>query len=99
MRIDNLYLVGKIFENISPDSVRSGRTCLAKLGVRSCPVRKLIYRVRSSPNLVLSLDSKLKSILKSTQHNCKVSTHHENVRFLTPALVMVWHRLGQGRVG
>ena len=37
--------------NISPDSVRSGRTCLANLGVRSCPVRKLICPVRWSPNL------------------------------------------------
>jgi hypothetical protein len=36
------YLVGKIFENISSDSVRSGRTCSANLCVRSCPVRKLI---------------------------------------------------------
>ena len=34
MRIDNLYLVGKMFKNISPDSVRSGRTCPANLGVR-----------------------------------------------------------------
>ena len=36
--IDNLYLTGKIFKNIRPDSVRFGRTCLANLGVRSCPV-------------------------------------------------------------
>ena len=35
MRIDNLYLVGKMFKNISPDSVRSGRTCPANLGVLS----------------------------------------------------------------
>ena len=35
---------------ISPDSVRSGRTCPANLGVRSCPVRKLICPVRSSPS-------------------------------------------------
>ena len=34
----------------SPDLVRSGRTCPANLGVRSCPVRKLICPVRSSPN-------------------------------------------------
>ena len=39
MRIDNLYLVGKMFKNVS----------LANLGVRSCPVRKLICPVRSSP--------------------------------------------------
>ena len=38
-----------MFRNISPDSVRSGRTCPANLGVRSCPVRKLICPVRSSP--------------------------------------------------
>ena len=25
MRIDNLYLVGKMFKNVSPDSVRSGK--------------------------------------------------------------------------
>ena len=36
-------------KNISPDSVRSGRTCPANLGVRSCPVRKLICPVRLSP--------------------------------------------------
>ena len=53
MRIDNPYLVGKMLKSISPDSVRSGRTCPANLGVRSCPVRKLICPVRSSPNLGL----------------------------------------------
>ena len=37
-------------KNISLDSVRSGRICPANLGVRSCPVRKLICPVRSSPN-------------------------------------------------
>ena len=51
MRIDNLYLVGKMFKNISPDLVRSGRSCLANLGVRSCPVRKLICPVWSSPTV------------------------------------------------
>jgi hypothetical protein len=51
MRIDNPYLVGKMLKSISPDSVRSGRTCPANLGVRSCPVRKLICPVRSSPNI------------------------------------------------
>ena len=45
-----VYLYGKLSKNISPDSVRSGRTCPANLGVGSCPVRKLIYPVRSSPN-------------------------------------------------
>ena len=57
MRINNLYLVHKMFKNLSPNSVRSGRTCPANLGVRSCPVRKLICPVRSSPNgcLVMGL--------------------------------------------
>ena len=49
MKSNNLLLVGETFKNISPDSVRSGRTCPANLGVRSCPVRKLICPVRSSP--------------------------------------------------
>ena len=39
-----------MFRIISPDSVPSGRTCPANLGVRSCPVRKLICPVRLSPN-------------------------------------------------
>ena len=43
------YLYGKMFKNISPDSVRSVRTCPANLGVQSCPVKKLICPVRSSP--------------------------------------------------
>ena len=51
MRIDNPYLVGKMLKSISPDSVRSGRTCPANLVVRSCPVRKLICPVRLSPIL------------------------------------------------
>ena len=51
MRIDNPYLVGKMFKNLSLDSVRSCRTCPAHLGVRSCPVRKSICPVRSSPTL------------------------------------------------
>ena len=38
-----------MLKNISPDSALSGRTCLANLSVWSCPVRKLIYPVRSSP--------------------------------------------------
>ena len=42
-------MAGKMFENISPDSVRSSNTCTANLGVRSCPVMKLICPVRSSP--------------------------------------------------
>ena len=42
-------LVGKMFKNISPDTVRSGMTCPANLGVRSCPIRKLICPVRLSP--------------------------------------------------
>jgi hypothetical protein len=51
MRIDNLYMVGKMFKSISLDSVWSSRTCLANLGVRSCPVRKLKCPVRSSPRV------------------------------------------------
>ena len=41
-----------MFKNISPDSVLSGRTCLVNLGVRSCPVRKLMCPVRSSPTII-----------------------------------------------
>ena len=44
--IDNPYLVGKIFKNISPDSVWSSRTCPANLGVWSCLVMKF---QKSSP--------------------------------------------------
>ena len=51
LRIDNQYLASKMFRNVSPDSVRSGRTCLANFGVRSCPVRKLICPVPLSPML------------------------------------------------
>ena len=36
----------------SPDLVQSGRTCPANLVVWSCPVRKLIYPVRSSPTFL-----------------------------------------------
>ena len=50
-RIDNPYLVCKMFENISLDLVLSGRTCPANLGVRSCPVRKLMCLVQLSPKL------------------------------------------------
>ena len=39
-------------KNINPDSVQSGRTCPANLGVRSCPVRKLICPVRLSPTVL-----------------------------------------------
>ena len=35
MRIDNPYLVGKMLKNISPDTVRSGRTCPGNF---ECPV-------------------------------------------------------------
>ena len=41
------FFDGKMFENISPDTVRSGRTCPANLGVRFFLVRKLICPVRS----------------------------------------------------
>ena len=40
-------MVCKNFKNISPDLVRSGRTCQANLGVRSC-LKKLICPVRLS---------------------------------------------------
>ena len=39
-------------KNISPDLVPSGRNCPVNLGIRSCPVRKLICPVRLSPILV-----------------------------------------------
>ena len=45
-----VYLFGRMFKYISPDSVRSGRTCPANLGVWSCPVRKL-SPVLSSPTI------------------------------------------------
>ena len=44
-----VYLFGKMFKIISTDSVRSSRSCPVTFDVRSCPVRKLIYPVRSSP--------------------------------------------------
>ena len=47
MRIDNPYLVGKMFKNVSPDSVNSGPVW--QICVRYCPVRKLICPVRLSP--------------------------------------------------
>ena len=34
-----------MFKDVSLDFVQSGRTCLANLGVGSCPVRKLICPV------------------------------------------------------
>ena len=49
MRIDNLYLEGKMFKDVSSDSALSGRTCLANLGVWSCLVRKLVCPVRFRP--------------------------------------------------
>ena len=42
-------MVNKVFRNISLDSVRSGSTCPANLGVQSCPVRKLTFPVQLSP--------------------------------------------------
>ena len=39
-----------MFKNL--ESVQSSRTCPANLGVRSCPVRKLICPVQLSPNLI-----------------------------------------------
>ena len=40
-----VYLFVKMFKSISSDSVWSGRTCPANLGVRSCLVRKFICPV------------------------------------------------------
>ena len=48
MNFNEILLFG--IRNISPDLVRSGRTCLANLGVRSGPVRKLICPVQLSPS-------------------------------------------------
>ena len=50
MRIDNLYMVGKMFRNISLDSVQSVRTCLENLGFLSGPVWKIICHM-SSPSI------------------------------------------------
>ena len=44
------FLFGKMFKNISPDSVQSRRICPAILGVWSCTVRKL-SPVWSSPTI------------------------------------------------
>ena len=51
-------------KNISPDSVRSGRTCPANLGVRSCLVRKVL----SSPKIYpsdLPVVYKVRNVYKS----------------------------------
>ena len=64
MRIDNPYLIGKMFKDISPDSVQSGMTRPANLGVRSCPVKKLICPVRFSPKL---LSKNLVSLYKNSE--------------------------------
>ena len=46
----NPYMLGKMFKNLSLDSVRSGgKTCPVNLGVRYCPVKKLICPVSSEP--------------------------------------------------
>ena len=63
VRIYKPYLLSKMFNNISLDSVRSGRTCPANLGVRSCPVRKLRCPVRSSPKFGWSVPSISKEFL------------------------------------
>ena len=58
-----------MFRNISPDSVRSGKNCLANLGVRSCPVRKLM----PSPVEPYLQQSSLKShnFIDSITHMCR----------------------------
>ena len=79
MRIDNLKLVGKMFKNISPDSVWCGRTCPANLGVRSCPVGKLICQVRSCPCQVFKMGcTKLERFLPSNQHTQRKLLNFEN---------------------
>ena len=62
---------------ISPDSVRSGRTCLANLCVQSCPVRKLICPVRSSPTSHNIVD---KTFLSLVAHSNPCVILHCSVR-------------------
>ena len=68
-----------MFKNISPDSVRSGRTCPENLGVRSFPVRKLICPVRL--NLIyMALDNSVGNNFslfqfKSSQEVTKKAAH------------------------
>ena len=52
-----------MFKNISPDLVWSDRICPANLGVRSCPVGKLICPVRSSPTFVKPLNQSFRTCL------------------------------------
>ena len=77
MRIDNLYLIGKMFKNISPDSVWSGRSCPANLGVWSCPVRKLIRPIRSHLQHILSHFQK-----------CQFLLTHQIRKFITELTLM-----------
>ena len=81
MKSNNLLLVGETFKNISPDSVRSGRTCPANLGVRSCPVRKLICPVRSSPRFLAFNSSSFKPIPKYFVICFWNDTHHLYLMF------------------
>ena len=67
-----------MFKNVSPDLVRSGRTCPANLGVRSCPVKKLICPVRSSPNFtVYAILFELFSIRKSRNDNSSATYQND----------------------
>ena len=54
-RIDNSYLVCRMFMNISPDPFQSFRTCPANSGFRCWPVKKLIRPVRSSPTFTVQI--------------------------------------------
>ena len=60
-----------MFKDIGPDSVWSGRTCPANLGVRSCPVRKLICPVRSSPSLDGARDASISLSEIESRNNIK----------------------------
>ena len=54
-KIDNSYLVCRMFMNISPDPFQSFRTCPANSGFRCWPVKKLIRPVRSSPTFTVQI--------------------------------------------
>ena len=70
MRIDNLNLLGKMFKNISPDSVWSGRTSPANLGVGFCLVRKFIWPVQLSPS---ATETGLSALLLINHRNARMA--------------------------
>jgi hypothetical protein len=54
MRIDNLYLLGKMFKNISPDSVRSGKfVCPVLSGQETHMPSRALYYIVPSPSTPL----------------------------------------------